>query len=196
LWETLTWPSCAPCCTMSSRTRRWAMSKSLSPDAVGPGEALDADSIPNLPADFLLEYCWREGTVPPPYHYEYRVRLDASGDGEVLFYPDYPSEQPPEWRESFPVPPLELRRLYQQIVEGKVLSQTWELIPDMEAPIGGELESLEIVVNAQRYTVPSAIVDASRVEAIYRLIRSLVPETTWRTLMERREAYIREQLGE
>ena len=172
------------------------MRKSFSPDAADPGETPDPDSISILPADFQLEYFWRGGTVPPPYHYEYRVRLDASGKGEVLFHPDYPSEQPPEWREPFAVPPLELQRLYQQMMERKVLGQQWELIPDGEAPIGGELESLEIVVNAQRYTVPSAIVDASRVDVIYRLIRSLVHETTWQSLMERREAYIREQLGE
>jgi 5'-deoxynucleotidase YfbR-like HD superfamily hydrolase len=166
------------------------------PHRAGAGEARDADAIPNLPADFQLEYYWRGGTVPPPYHYEYRVRLDASGNGEVLFHPDYPPEQPPEWRESFAVPPQELQRLYQEMMERKVFGQQWELIPDMEAPIGGELESLEIVVNAQRYTVPSAIVHASRVDATYRLIRSLVPETTWQSLMERREAYIRERLGE
>jgi uncharacterized membrane protein len=81
-------------------------------------------------------------------------------------------------------------------VEQKVLGRQWELIPEMEAPIGGALESLEIVENAQRSKIPSAIVDPFRVEAIYGLIRSFVPETTWQSLMDRREAYIRERLGE
>ena len=162
----------------------------------GEGKTSDPESVSNLPADLRLEYYWREGTVPPPYHYEYRVRVDASGNGEVLFHPDYPSEQPPEWREPFAVPPLELERLYRQMVEQEVLGREWAPIPDTEAPIGGSLESLEIVENAQRSQIPAAIVDAPRVKALYRIIRSLVPETTWKSLMNQREAYIREQLGE
>jgi guanosine-3',5'-bis(diphosphate) 3'-pyrophosphohydrolase len=147
-----------------------------------------------LPSDFYLEYAWREGTVPPPYHYEYRITLEASGNGEVLFRPDYPSEQPPEWRESFTVSFEELQGLYRRIVEEGILGRQWEPIPDEEARIGGELESMEIVENARAHQIPSSIVDASRVEPVYQRIRSMVPETIWQSLMRRREAYIREQL--
>jgi hypothetical protein len=90
----------------------------------------------------------------------------------------------------------ELQGLYQLIVEKGLLGRRWEPIPDREALIGGELESMKIVANAQHYRIPSAIVDASRVEPVYRLIRSFVPETIWQSLMDRREAYIREQLEE
>ncbi len=55
---------------------------------------------------------------------------------------------------------------------------------------------MEIVVDAQRHQVPSGIVETSRVEAMYGYIRSLVPEGIWQSLFERREAYIRKQLGE
>lgn len=152
--------------------------------------------ISMLPSDFHLEYAWREGTVPPPYHYEYRIVLDASGNGEVLFHPDYPSERPPEWSESFAVPVEELQGLYRRIVEEGILDRQWEPIPNGEALIGGELESIQIVENAQHHEIPSAIVDASRVEPVYRFIRSLLPEAIWQSLMDRREAYIRERLEE
>ena len=85
----------------------------------------------------------------------------------------------------------DLNRLFRQVVEQEIIGRQWELIPDLEAPVGGELESLEIVVNAQRHHIPSSIVDPSSVEAMYRFIRSLVPEKIWQSLMERREAYIR-----
>jgi len=155
------------------------------PDMPIPGVAPDAESFSNLPVDFQVEYHWREGTVPPPHHYEYRIKLDASGHGEILFHPDYPSERPPEWREAFAVSLQELDRLFRQIVDQEIIGRQWEPIPDVEAPVGGELESLEVVVNAQRHHIPSSILDASRVEAMYGYIRSLVPEKTWQSLMER-----------
>jgi hypothetical protein len=149
-----------------------------------------------IPSDLHLEYSWREGTVPPPYHYEYRIELDASGNGEILFRPDYPSEGPPEWREHFTVSLEELEALCRRIVEEGILGRQWEPIPDEEAPVGGELESMRIMENARAHEIPSAIVDGARVEPLYRLIRSLVPETIWQSLMDRRGAYIREQLEE
>ena len=167
-------------------------------EAHGGGE--EAENSPPLsatvPPDFHLEYAWREGTVPPPYHYEYRIDLHASGNGEILFRPDYPSEGPPEWRESFTVSLEELHGLYRRIVEEGILGRKWEPIPDEEALVGGELRSMKIVENARAHEIPSAIVDGARVEPVYQLIRSLVPETIWQSLMDRRETYIREQLEE
>jgi hypothetical protein len=181
---------------MAQGVRRPAAINPCGPEMTSPGQAPDAESLSGLPVDFQVEYHWRAGTVPPPHHYEYRIRLDASGAGEIRFHPDYPSERPPEWREGFSVSLQDLERLSQQIVEREIVGRRWELIPDLEAPVGGELESMEVVVNAQRHQVPSGIIDTSRVEAMYGYIRSLVPEGIWRSLFERREAYIRKQLGE
>lgn len=163
-------------------------------DGEREGSVLRLDSM--LPSDLHLEYAWRGGTVPPPHHHEYEIILHASGRGEVVFRPDYPSEEPPEWREPFPVTVKELQGLYQLMVGEGILGREWEPIPEEEAPVGGELESMRIVADAEEHEVPSAILDAPRVEPVYRLIRSLVPEAIWRSLLDRRESYIRERLEE
>ena len=31
------------------------------------------------PADFSALYHWSEGSLPPPYHYEYSIYVDSSG---------------------------------------------------------------------------------------------------------------------
>jgi hypothetical protein len=53
------------------------------------------------PADFSLRYTWRAGTLPPPYHYDYRIVLHADGSGKMIMVPNYPAPDVPMWEESF-----------------------------------------------------------------------------------------------
>lgn len=154
------------------------------------GQESGSPLLAGVPSDFQLEYTWREGSVPPPHYYEYRIVLDAGGQGRVFFLPDYPEEDPPEWIEAFSVPTEKMQGLYQRLVEEGLFHRQWEPIPDEEAAVGGELESMRIEESGRRHEIPSSIVDASRVEPVYRLIRSLVPETVWQSLMDRREEYM------
>src|SRR5690554_3169233 len=57
---------------------------------------------PAVPADFQIEYEWHEGSLPPPYHYEYTIRIGPGAQGEIVFLPDYPSDDTPVWTEPFP----------------------------------------------------------------------------------------------
>ena len=55
------------------------------------------------PDDFGVEYEWREGSLPPPYHYEYTVIIKPSSQSEIVLTPDYPSITVPKWTEFFKV---------------------------------------------------------------------------------------------
>ena len=55
------------------------------------------------PEDFTLQYDWCAGSMPPPYHYEYTIRIGPDLQGEIVFHPDYPGLGAPEWIESFDV---------------------------------------------------------------------------------------------
>ncbi|HUT36408.1 MAG TPA: hypothetical protein VNE39_23175 [Planctomycetota bacterium] len=51
------------------------------------------------PADFGFRYDWREGSLPPPYHYEYTISVSPEGEGTIVFRPDYPEHDVPAWEE-------------------------------------------------------------------------------------------------
>jgi len=55
------------------------------------------------PADFALVYSWREGSLPPPYHYSYTISLQPDGAGELVFVPGYSGGETPIWTETFSV---------------------------------------------------------------------------------------------
>ena len=115
----------------------------------------DVDLTPPAPDDLGFRYSWREGSVPPPYHYEYTISVGPRGDGVVVFRPDYPEEGAPAWEERFRVPESQVAEVYRLMLEARVFAARWETEPD--PPVGGSLEWLEVVAQGERHTVPSTL---------------------------------------
>jgi hypothetical protein len=141
------------------------------------------------PADFSLEYEWEKGTVPPPYHYEYTIRMGPGSQGEVVFRPDYSRHNPPVWRETFSVSDEMSSELYSLMVEKGVFSTSWRGMDP--PPVGGSLERLKVTADGMQFSVPSNIIpeQAKAIRDVYRTIRSMVPETVWAKLMALRKDY-------
>ncbi len=138
------------------------------------------------PDDFAFRYSWREGSVPPPYHYEYEIAVSAAGDGTIVFWPDYPEHGVEPWAERFAVPAERLDELHAAMVACGVLERHWEEMAD--PPVGGKLEWMEATAEGQRHVVPSTLEHPEAIEPVYERIRALVPEATWAELMARYEA--------
>lgn len=51
-----------------------------------------------MPADFAGEVTYANGSVPPPYHYEWRVEFDDSS-ARLTWSPGYEGDQKEEWTE-------------------------------------------------------------------------------------------------
>ena len=64
------------------------------------------------PKDLTLQYDWGAGSMPPPYHYEYTIRIGPGLQGEIVFYPDYPGQGTPVWTEPFDADQEALDALY------------------------------------------------------------------------------------
>jgi hypothetical protein len=141
------------------------------------------------PPDFALRYEWREGSVPPPYHYEYAIRLGPGAKGEVLFYPGYPQHNPPVWREDFAVSAEALAAVYQLIGRQGVFRRAWRQ-PERYT-VGGSHSWLQVTVHGQTVTVPAVLApeQAEAIAPVYEAIRALVGEELWRSLMARFEAF-------
>ncbi len=142
-----------------------------------------------LPADFSLRHEWHEGSMPPPYHYEYIVRLSVGAEGEVIFFPDYPQHDPPVWRETFPVDSKDLAHLYALLVKTRAFARTWRRAD--HPAIGGSVVWLDAEAGGKKVTVPPGLParDAAAIAPVYDAIRAVVPQVVWDGLMGRYEKY-------
>lgn len=146
----------------------------------------------HAPDDLLITYEWREGALPPPYHYEYAIRLQADGKGEVTMIPDYPGEGVPVWTEPFTVAPAELDQMYATMVAEGLLDERWSALDS--PPIGGGSATMTAVAQGRTVAIPAFLPPAqqSRADAIYAALRGVVPQAIFDDLEAQRAAYERE----
>ncbi len=141
------------------------------------------------PPDFALRYEWRAGSMPPPFHYEYAIRVGPGAQCEILFYPDYPQHNPPVWREEISVSPEALAALHALMDKHGVFRRAWSQ-PEQHT-VGGSHAWLEATAGGRTVTVPSALAPAQAklIAPVYDAIRALAGEELWRSLMARYEAF-------
>ena len=144
------------------------------------------------PADFGIEYQWREGTLPPPYHYEYSIQIAPDGTGQIVMVPDYPSPGVPIWTEPFTVGAGALDDLYALMLEKGVFSRAWP--EEDDPPVGGSYDWADVRAGGQSVRLPAFVAagQARDVNEIFAAIRALVPAEVWDGLNARRQQYIEE----
>ncbi|MDO9567335.1 MAG: hypothetical protein Q7J15_11435 [Candidatus Desulfaltia sp.] len=146
------------------------------------------------PDDFGVEYEWREGSLPPPYHYEYTVIIKPSRQSEIVLTPDYPSITVPKWTEFFKVEEQGLNDLYRVMVENGLFTRKWRQLD--AAPVGGSNQTLVVTAQGKRIKVGDYLVPEQQVSAkvMYAAVQALVPRDIWERLKARRQQYMQEQL--
>ncbi len=155
--------------------------------------ACTASGPTGTPADFKLTYAWREGSLPPPYHYSYQIVLAPDGSGNITFTPDYAGPDVPTWVEPFQLSGAERGALYAALVAQDVLRERWQAEP--MPPVGGSSATLQVTAHGQTITLPNFVVEGqqSRAAAIHALVEAQVPEAIWRQLRAQRDAYMAER---
>jgi hypothetical protein len=144
------------------------------------------------PGDFSVRYEWSEGSLPPPYHYEYSITVGPGPQGQVVMLPDYPSDTTPKWMEPFPVSAAELDRLYTTLRDGGLWSTPWDATDD--PPVGGSSDSLSAEAAGVTVDIPSFVLpeQQDRAAALTAAVRALVPQEVWDRLDAQREQYQQE----
>jgi len=137
--------------------------------------------------NFSLQYEWREGSMPPPHYYEFTIRINSSLKCEIIFRPDYPSHNPPEWKEHFKVNRTDIDNLHRLMREKDVFSKEWA-VEDRIAE-GGSYDWLDIQAEGGSFRIPSDIKDRTEIEEVYQFIKSLVPQKIWSDLHARRDKF-------
>jgi len=158
-------------------------------------EACDYSSLYHalLPEDFTLTCDWTAGAMPPPHHYEYSIIVGPDGQGVITFWPDYPAEATPVWRETWRAPFERRLRLYHLLQERGFLNPATEAEEEEESPIGGETIRLEVSANGQRVQLDSTRLPVEQADALRGMlgaVRALVPDLVWEDLAARHRAYI------
>ena len=140
------------------------------------------------PADFAFTYNWIAGSMPPPYHYEYTLKL-SDGVVAISYLPSYPGGDVPTWTETVTPDPAAVEAVYQQVVQRNVLTRTWKA--EARPRVGGTQQNLQVTAAGRSARVPNGIADndADAIEPVYLAIQALVPQTTWDELDERQRAY-------
>jgi len=140
-----------------------------------------------LPPDFELIYEWHAGTVPPPHHYEYTIRVVADGRGAVNYFLNY--DDITVWTESLAVSKSALEEVYRLMAKNGVTTKAW---PEAKRhPVGGETQWLNVVANRKTIMIPAFPKDAGGLPEVYDAIRALVPQPVWDKLSGLREEYIK-----
>lgn len=144
------------------------------------------------PADFNVIYEWQEGSLPPPYHYEYSITIKPDGQGEIVMLPDYDSDTTPYWIEPFTVTSSALDQFYRLLIDKGLFTQRWQAQSD--PPVGGSYDSWQVTAHGQQITIPSFVIQtqAKAAEDIATAVRALVPQQLWDKLNAQREQYVRD----
>jgi len=144
------------------------------------------------PPDFRVVYEWQEGSLPPPYHYEYVVTVTADGRGQIDFFPDYSGAAVPKWTESFTVSEDRLDALYQLMIDQGLLKTTWREMA--RPPVGGSHRSVDVTVGGRRVTVADYLIREQQTAAsrIFQASKDLVPPDLFARLQAKRDAYVKQ----
>jgi hypothetical protein len=143
------------------------------------------------PDDFRIEYEWRAGSLPPPWHYEYTIIIDSTRS-EIVLIPDYPSAAAPKWAEYFKVEKQGLDDLHRVMAENGLFTQKWRRLDP--APVGGSNQKLVVTARGKRFKVEDYLISEQQdsAQAMYAAVRSLVPKEIWERLQAKRRQYMQE----
>jgi len=148
---------------------------------------LQAGKPVTLPPDFELIYEWHAGTMPPPHHFEYTIRVISDGRGAINYFPSYDST--PVWTESLAVSKEAMEKVYRLMVKTGVTTKAW---PEAKRhPIGGSTQWLNVVANKKTIMIPAFPKDPGGLQEVYDAVKALVPQPVWDKFSGLREEYIR-----
>ena len=151
---------------------------------------IQKSAIP-IPQNSTIEYQWIAGSMPPPYHYEYMIRISSSGEGTIVYCPDYPSAGIPEWKERFTISSEQLEQLNQVMEHNGLFTERWQA--QTRHIVGGSYEYLSVAGNGKKIEIPPFVIPEQNESAnnIYSAIRAITPEVILDKLEAQRQEYMK-----
>jgi hypothetical protein len=146
--------------------------------------------IAPLKPKFEIVYHWTEGSVPPPYHYEFSIKIQEDRTGIVSYRPDYDLKDVPVWNRYFTIPQELYSRLYDLLVSSEFSSYVWK--QGLEIYVGGSQEWCDGIIENHVFHIPTGLTreDVDKARPLYLLFMQLGPEEMWDDLEQMRKEYM------
>lgn len=157
--------------------------------SANPGRPTADEQV--MPADFAGAVDYANGTVAPPYHYEWRVRFDESS-AVVEWRPGYEETVEP-WRETVEITADQRSQLYGRLREIGVFDMAKAKDDGM---VGGPGGSIEVTAGGRMYDPGSlgSSEDSVRVlKDVADAVRELVPADVWSALQDKQDEWSEQQ---
>jgi hypothetical protein len=140
--------------------------------------------------NFEIIYHWAEGSVPPPYHYEYSIKIQEDRTGIVTFRPDYDLESVPVWNRFFTIPQEVNSHLYDLLESGEFYTYEWK--QGLEINVGGSHEWCDGTFENHEFHIPTGLIptDTEKAVSLYLILKKLGPTDMWEDLEQMRKEYI------
>jgi hypothetical protein len=154
-----------------------------------PGAPTADDQV--MPADFAGTVEYGNGSVAPPYHYDWVLRFDES-TAVVEWRPGYDSATEP-WRETADITEDQRQRLYGRLRELGVFGGAEATDDGM---VGGPGGSVEVTAHGRTYD-PGSLggSDASvrLLEDVADAVQELIPAEVWAELRDKQDVWSEQQ---
>jgi hypothetical protein len=152
----------------------------------GRAHAAGEESMNSVSKNFTITFHWRGPSVPPPYHYEYRITVTQTGAGEIVMTPGYSAKDAPQWTETFAVDAKALGGLRETLRTGTSAPEK-----DGPRPVGGATASAEITEDgATTSKIDAAPTNDPRMNSIEKAFETIVPPEIWSGLKAKQEEYV------
>jgi hypothetical protein len=127
------------------------------------------------PEDFSFRFRWQMGNVPPPYYYEYTIRVSADGTGDIELLPDYPQHHPQKRTAPLHLNKTTLVYLFEEMQTASLFEK--DCVEVESNWIGGSQAALDIHAWGKDFHVPYSVssADAHRLEPVFQAIQELIP---------------------
>jgi hypothetical protein len=139
-----------------------------------------------MPADFAATIVYRNGTVAPPHHFEWRLRVEPTR-AELTWRPGYTDETP--WVEAVAVTGEQRAALYDRLRTAGVLDPAR---PADEGVVGGPTGSVEATASGRtRNSGDLGLSEHSQdaLDEVRAAAEELVPDEVWDRMAGRQRAW-------
>lgn len=130
-----------------------------------------------------LEYYFNIGSLPPPYHYSYTIKITNDGIVDFEYLSGYVKTDSNLKKFNFTLSSTDLKSLKKAVKESNVINLKIEMRPNEEIPDGGHSESIsfynkdgEIISSVTSYPEKKY---EKILDKLYIAIQKCVPENIW-----------------